>query len=120
MRIVNTEMQEIKDPDLGKGKLVPHMLVTKHHDAVEGSPGKFHYETVKEYEHGKEVKKVWDEEPVKAKPAWDETERVQMYVPYTTEELQEIIAAELQPTVEDVSLALNDLIKFVLEGGASN
>lgn len=97
MRILDKNNNEITSPDLEKGYLKPENIVTAHHEAVEASPGKSHIEVVKEYANGgKDVITVWDEEPVKAKAAWDETEQIKRYISYTDEEL-----AERQKTKED-------------------
>lgn len=91
MRILDKDNNEITNPDLEKGRLGIETIVIKHHDAVKANPGKSHLEVIKEYPNGgKDVVEVWDEEPVEAKDAYDETETIQRYVPYTTEELEKI------------------------------
>lgn len=112
MRIFNkNKTQELFDVDLEKGRLVDDKIVT-HHEAVEGRVGKSHYEVVKEYPNGgKDVKEVWDEEPIKAQEAWDECEEIKIFVPYSEAELQKIADAkkhqklknELVNVMEDVA-----------------
>ena len=88
MRILDGNNKEIAKPDLGKGYLTNETIVIAHHEAVEAKPGKSHIEVVKEYDNGgKDVVTVWDEEPVEAKEAYDETEEIQRYHAYTEDEL---------------------------------
>lgn len=95
MRILDENGNEISSYDEKAGYVTQETLVVKHHDAVKGKPGKYHVEVVKEYPNGgKDVKTVWDEEPVEAKPAYDETEEIQRYHPYTDDELKQIAEEE--------------------------
>ena len=95
MRILDKDNNEITSPDLENGYLKNETIVIKHHEAVEASPGKSHIEVVKEYDNGgKDVITVWDEKPVKAKEAWDETEEIQRYHEYTADELAKIAKAK--------------------------
>lgn len=90
MRVLDKNNNEIQNPDLEKGYLTNETIVIAHHEAVEASPGKSHIEVVKEYDNGgKDVITVWDEPPIEAKAAWDETENIMRYTPYTEEELAE-------------------------------
>lgn len=91
MRILDKDNNEITSPDLEKGYLKIETIVIKHHEAVEASRGKSHIEVVKEYDNGgKDVITVWDEKPIKAKDAYDETEEIQRYIPYSADELEKI------------------------------
>ncbi len=73
------------------GYLIEDKLFIKHHDAVVGQKEEGHYETIKEYPNGgKDVKWVVDVPAVEAKEAYDEYENIQIYIPYTEEELQKI------------------------------
>ena len=92
MRVFDeNKTNEITEYSLDKGYLKPDKLLIAHHEAVEAVEGKFHYETVKEYPNGgKDVKKVWDIEPVKAKEAYDEYEDIYVYIPYTEAELEKL------------------------------
>lgn len=91
MRILDKDNNEITSPDIEKGYLRNETIVIKHHDAVEAKQGKSHIEVVKEYDNGgKDVITVWDEKPTEAKAAYDETEEIQRYIPYTADELAKI------------------------------
>ena len=82
-----TKTNELTDYDLETGYLKPDKLIV-HHEAVTGVEGAFHYETIAEYPNGgKDVKKVWDVEPVQAQAAYDETVDIHVYIPYTADEL---------------------------------
>lgn len=108
MRILDKNNNEVTSPDLEKGYLVTETIVIAHHDAVEASPGKSHIEVVKEYDNGgKDVITVWDEEPVLAKAAWDETDTIQRYTLYTDEELAE--RAKAKEDAENKETKLNSL-----------
>jgi hypothetical protein len=90
MKILDENNNEIQNPDYDKGYLTNETIVIAHHEAVEAKPGKSHIEVIKEYDNGgKDVVTVWDEEPVEAKDAWDETEKIQRYHAYTDEQLAE-------------------------------
>ncbi len=90
MRVFNeSKTIELTEYDLEKGYLKAEKLFVAHHEAVEAVEGVAKYETVAEYPNGgKEVKKVWEVEPVEAREAWDEYEDIQVFVPYTEEELE--------------------------------
>lgn len=90
MKVYNQEKTEIlTEYDLTKGYLQAD-TITHHIPAVKGVKEQFHYETVKKYPNGgKDVKKVIDVAGVKAIPAHDETEKIQVYIPYTAEEYAE-------------------------------
>ena len=99
--IYNEQMERIEHPDLTLGYLKPGTR-TEHHDAVEGVQEVWHYETVAEYPNGgKDVQKVVDVPGVEAKPAWDEDIHIQIYVPYTQDELDRIEAERNKPTQLD-------------------
>lgn len=89
MRIFNQDKtQELFNVDETKGELTLSQLVT-HHEAVQGTQGEFHYEVIREYPNGgKDVKRVYDVEPIEAKDAWDETEDILVYIPYGSKELR--------------------------------
>lgn len=125
MRILDQNNNEIANPNLEKGHLEIEQIVTNHHDAVSASPGKSHIEVVKEYPNGgKDVITVWDEEPVEAKAAYDETETIQRYIPYTEDELNELAEqaeaehkSRLTPTNSELSDAMVDLAQSVSDNG---
>lgn len=105
MRVFNQDKtQELTDYDLETGYLVDDEICTHrqaemvHHPAVAGVEEQGHHETVAEYPNGgKDVRWVIDVEGVEAKEAYDETireaydetEKIQVYIPYSPEELAE-------------------------------
>lgn len=106
--IYNMSMEHIENPDLTLGYLRPGTR-TEHHEAVEGVTEVWHYETIAEYPNGgKDVKKVVDVPGVEAKPAWDEEIPIQIYVPYTQEELNRMEAKRNKPAMEDRLIALEE------------
>ena len=121
MEIYNESMERIEHPDLTLGYLTDSMR-TVHHDAVEGVQEVWHYETVAEYANGgKDIRKVVDVPGVKAQAAWDEEIPIQIYVPYTQEELDRIEAERnnhtteqrvdvLETTTDDIILMMAELI----------
>lgn len=99
--IYNEKMELIENPDLSLGYL-KNSVRTVHHYAVEGVQEVWHYETVAEYPNGgKDIRKVVDVPGVEAKPAWDEEIPIQIYVPYTQEELDRMEAERNKPTQLD-------------------
>lgn len=119
--IYNVSMERIEHPNLALGYLKTSTR-TEHHDAVEGVTEIWHYETVAEYPNGgRDIRKVVDVQGVEAKPAWDEDIPIQIYVPYTQEELDRMEAERNKPTTEqrvdaletttdDIILMMADLI----------
>lgn len=100
-KIYNENMERIENPDLTLGYLKPGTR-TVHHDTVEGVTEVWHYETIAEYPNGgKDVRKVVDVPGVEAKPAWDEDIPIQIYVPYTQEELDRMEEERNKPTQLD-------------------
>lgn len=93
MKIYNqTKSQILKDPDMSLGRLEKDVLIT-HHDAVEGVEEQGHWVTLVEYPNGgKDVDWVVDVPGVEAKEAYDETEEILVYIPYTEAELQKVNA----------------------------
>lgn len=101
MEIYNENMEQIENPDLSLGYLKPSTR-TVHHEAVESVEEQWHYETIREYPNGgKDIKKVIDVQGVEAKDAWDEEIQIQIYIPYTQEELDAIEAKKNEPTQAD-------------------
>ena len=99
--IYNENMEHIENPDLTLGYLKSGTRV-EHHNAVEGVTEVWHYETVAEYPNGgKDIRKVVDVPGVAAQAAWDEEIPIQIYVPYTQEELDRIEAERNKPTTEE-------------------
>ena len=105
MRTLDVNDKEVKNPDLEKGYLKAETIVIKHHEAVEAKQGKSHIEVVKEYGNGgKDVVTVWDEKPTEAKAAYDETEEIQRYILYSTDELEKIENAKEETANKEAKL----------------
>lgn len=124
MRILDKNNAEVTNPDLEKGYLTYETIVIKHHDAVEARPGRSHVEVVKEYSNGgKDAITVWDEKPTEAKDAWDETEDIQRYIPYTAEELEKIATAKEKEndrktkinSLYDADMTFTDVVDAIAE-----
>ena len=99
--IYNEQMEHIENPDLTLGYLKSGTR-TEHHEAVEGVQEVWHYETVAEYPNGgKDIRRVVDVPGVAAQAAWDEEIPIQIYVPYTQEELDRMEAERNKPTTEE-------------------
>lgn len=94
MKVYNEDKTEIlTDFDLEKGCLKSDVIETEiqEQQAVEEV---FHYETIREYKNGgKDVEKVIDVEGKPYVPAHTETEAIQIYIPYTEEELAKVSAS---------------------------
>lgn len=125
--IYNEAMEPIANPDLTLGRLTPGTR-TVHHDAVAGVEEVSHYEVVDEYPNGgKDVAKVIDVAAVKARDALDEEIPIQIYIPYTAEELAQMAAQrEAQanaPTAQknadaitEIQLALAEIYEAMVGG----
>lgn len=108
MEIYNDRMERIENPDLSLGYLVPGTR-TEHHAAVQGVTEKWHYETVAEYPNGgKDIRRVVDVPGVEARDAWDEEIAIQVYTPYTQEELDRMEAERNKPTTEERLAAMEE------------
>ena len=113
--IYNEQMERIEHPDLTLGYLRPGTR-TEHHEAVEGVQEVWHYETVAEYPNGgMDVRKVVDVQGVEAQAAWDEEIPIQIYVPYTQEELDRMEAERNKPTTEERVAQLEAQNEVLLE-----
>lgn len=106
--IYNENMERIEHPDMTLGYLRPGMRV-EHHNAIESVTEVWHYETVAEYPNGgKDIRKVVDVPGVAAQAAWDEEIPIQIYIPYTQEELDRMEAERNKPAMEDRLIALEE------------
>ena len=115
MEIYNENMERIENPDLTLGYLKDDTRKV-HHDAVQGVDEVWHYETIAEYPNGgRDVQKVIDVEGVEAKDAWVEEIPIQIYVPYTQEELDALEAERNKPTMEARVAALEEENKQLKE-----
>ena len=115
MEIYNESMERIENPDVSLGYLTASTR-TLHHEAVEGVDEVWHYEVVAEYPNGgKDVKKVIDVPGVQSREAWDEEIEIQIYHPYTQEELDAIEAERNKPTQDERIAALEAQNEMLLE-----
>ena len=106
--IYNENMEHIENPDLTLGYLKSDMRV-EHHNAIEGVTEVWHYETIAEYPNGgKDVRKIIDVPGVEAQAAWDEEIPIQIYVPYTQEELNRMEVERNKPAMEDRLIVLEE------------
>lgn len=113
--IYNQNMERIENPDIALGYLTPSTR-TVHHEAISGVEEKWHYETIAEYPNGgKDIRKVIDVPGVEAKAAWNEEIPIQIYIPYTQEELDRMEAERNKPTMEDRLAALEEENKQLKE-----
>ena len=89
MRVFDKEkINELTKYNVYKGYLKNDKVLISHHEAVEAVEEQGHYETIAEYPNGgKDVEWVVDVPKVEAKEAYDEYEDIQVYIPYTDEEL---------------------------------
>lgn len=111
MEIYNEAMERIENPDLSLGYLKPGTR-TEHHEAIEGVEEKWHYETIAEYPNGgKDIAKVIDVPGVEAKDVWDEEIQIQIYIPYTQEELDRMEEERNKPTAEERIAQLEEELK---------
>lgn len=134
-RILDVHGNELKleDIDLNAGKLVDE-TITVHHDAVEGVEEVSHVEVLKEYYEtgpdgepvldedghkivfGKDVKTIIDVPGVEAKPAYDEQEEIQRYIPYTAEELDKIAKEKIDAQASAaVTAAEKSAIRLIMQ-----
>lgn len=102
MRVFNENKTiELTNYDREKGYLKPDKLFIAHHEAVEAVEEQGHYETIAEYPNGgKDVEWVIDVQAVEAKEAYDEYEDIQVFVPYTAEEIEREKAEKYPQLVE--------------------
>ena len=128
-RVFNQDKtQELTDYNLSLGKLQEDKLVLAHHDAVEGktveenvAAAQADGKTVKQidgvwyivtaaYENGGEdLLKVL---PTESKAAWDETEKIYVYIPYTENELA---AAAANKKISEAKAYLRETDYIVLK-----
>ena len=115
MEIYNESMERIENPDVSIGYLTASTR-TLHHEAVEGIEEVWHHEVVAEYPNGgRDVKKVVDVPGVQAREAWDEEIEIQIYHPYTQEELDAIETERNKPTQDERIAALEAQNEALLE-----
>ena len=108
MKILDETGAVVENPDLTLGYLVDDTEPMEH-PAVEGVDEVSHYETVAEYPNGgRDIRKVIDVPGVAARDAWDEEIAIQIYTPYTDEELARLEAERSKPTTEERLAALEE------------
>ena len=90
-RIFNeTKTQEIFNPDFSLGFLREDKLLVRTEPAQAAVQEQGHYETVREYPNGgKDVKWVVTVPGVQAKDAQDIYEDIQIYIPFTAEQIEQ-------------------------------
>lgn len=102
-----TKVLKEEDLDMEKGYLKTDTL-TKHIKAQKGVEEKGHYEVIKEYENGgKDVKWVVDAKGVEPIEEHDEYEQIEVYVPYTKEELEKIEQDKIVEQINELKQTLS-------------
>lgn len=115
IEIYNESMELITDPNIMLGWLENATRI-EHHNAIEGVNEVWHYETVREYPNGgKDVRKVIDVHGVASKPEWDETIDIQIYHPYTQEELDKIKNSAINMPIEERIMRVENLLTKIVE-----
>ena len=91
MKVYNQDKTNIlEEYDLTKGYLKDDKLI-HHYDEIPFIEEKGHYETIREYANGgKDVEWVVDVKGQEYHPSRDEEEKIYVYIPYTSIELEEI------------------------------
>lgn len=113
MRIFDQNNNLLETVDESKGYLKRDSLFLCHHEAVEGTPTKGHYETVKEYPNGgKDVVWVVDVPGVAAKEARDEYEDILRFIPFSAAQMAQRRIAELKENLQNTDY----MILKVVEG----
>ena len=100
MKVYNQTKTQILDSyDLELGHL-EFDKITIHHDAIAGVKEQGHFEVTMEYPNGgRDLKWVVDVEGIEPKEAYDE--EIQVYVPYTAEELAKKESISLRSQLEN-------------------
>lgn len=113
MRIFNQDKtQEFNEQDLdfNLGYLKSDKRLLAHHDAVEGRNAVYADRIVEEENGGVSIYKDLVTPAIESREAYDEYENIQVYIPYTAEELKERadkkrhaeLKAELEKVMEDI------------------
>lgn len=110
MKIYNEKMERLEKPDLSAGWL-EERVHTIHHAAVKAVEEIWHHEVIAEYPNGgRDVRRVIDRPGVEEKEAWDEHVEIQIYHPYTAEELAE---RAQKPTLEERMSKLEEMMELL-------
>lgn len=105
-----TKTYEIENPDLEKGYLKSDRKLVAFHPATPYVKEVGHYETVKQYANGgKEVKWVVDVAGIEKRDAYEETEQIEVYIPYTEKELAQ---KQIEKLKQELSKTDYKAIKF--------
>ena len=116
MRIFDQNNNLLETVDESKGYLKRDSLFLCHHEAVEGTPPKGHYKTVKEYPNGgKDVVWVVDVPGVAAKEARDEYEDILRFIPFSAAQMAQKRITELKENLRNTDY----MILKVVEGAAT-
>lgn len=103
MRIFNQDKtQEIANPDLTLGYLANDRLFIVHHEATPEIKMQGHVEPFTNEFGLPDENFVIDVEYSPARDAWDEYENIQVYIPYTEEELNAKRIKDYEKFVEDL------------------
>lgn len=103
MRIFNQDKtQEITNPDLTLGYLVNDRLFIAHHEATPEIKMQGHVEPFTNEFGLPDENFVIDVKYSPARDAWDEYENIQVYIPYTEEELNAKRIKDYEKFVEDL------------------
>ena len=114
MKIYDESGQLLAAPDLDRGWLETTQRLVAHHPAEPGRPAVTHLEVM---QGTRDLRKlVVDVPAVPAKDAWDETETVQVYHPFTPEELAQREQAAVPGRAYEQRLAA--LERAVLRGNS--
>ena len=107
MEIYNEQMAPVENPDLRLGWLEDSVQGDARGD-FGGSGGLTLRDGGGVPERGRDVARVVDVPGVAAQAAWDEEIPIQIYVPYTQEELDRMEAKRNKPAMEDRLIALEE------------
>lgn len=101
MRVFNqNKTKELTNYDLSKGRLVDDTISTTI-PAVAGQEERGHYEVVATYPNGgQDVERIVDQPYIEAQPQREETEQIQVYIPFTAEEQAQYDQARYENLVE--------------------
>lgn len=104
MRVFNeNKTKELFHYDLELGFLKTDRIVSKTHPEIPATEGVGHYKNTYFPNGGIEREWVWDIEPQNAVESLDEYEEVQVYVPYTEEQLKEKRVLEIKERLSQLS-----------------
>lgn len=90
MKVYNKDKTEILEKyDLEKGELKEDNIII-HHDEIIGQKESGHYEVTAKYPNGgKDVEYIIDKPYIEHQNAYDETQPIYVYIPYTEEEIKQ-------------------------------